>query len=333
MMFGMPWLATAAVLGAPGAAQANVHHVPCGSGRAGIQRALDSGGRVQLGSCVYRINGPLEIPSSTSLRGAGRARTVLRLTRASRTENGGFSVVLQQRRGEHDVRVSRLTVDANEHAVRSTVARSRYRVWSAIVDIRYATDVRITRVAVRHPYSYGIMLWDDHRSRVTRSRTSVSTSGVYDQLDGIHIAGGSHILVSRNRIDQRGGGRDGDDGVAIRIPEQLSTCDHIRVTRNRIRGGSNGAGLQIAIANRPGCSHLRITRNVVHGSPLGLHQRWYSGSRAPIRDVTIARNLFSHNDSWGIYLRSGNYGRYTLSHNRFVDDPAGNVYRGRRTGG
>lgn len=280
-----------------------------------IQAALDAaraagGGIVELPPGIYGLGGGrLQVPARTCLRGAGRRATVIRLLAgwagaAGRDRYDGYSVI-EGYPGDRlvGITLSSFTIDANESANRRAISASGHRLHSGLVDLRRVEDLTYGGLETINPYTYGLAAWDCSDVVVDGCRTSISTSGVYDQLDGLHLAGASRVMVTSNLIDQGSGGTDGDDAIAI--GDGSSGARDVVVAGNIVRGGANGAG--ITVWNDGGTVEgVVITGNDLWScSNVAIHTAWtdYGGTT---KDVALSENLIrdvtGENPSYGIVL-------------------------------
>ncbi|GAA3276632.1 glycosyl hydrolase family 28-related protein [Paenarthrobacter aurescens] len=255
-----------------------------------LQQAIDSaakigGAIIQLPEGVFTLERPLVIKSNVSLRGSG-PDTVLKAGPDFLEFEGPFGGhPLITTNGAQNVTISWLTADQNGEELEGNLPG---RLREYLVDVRHSTNALVQGVTTRNPYTYSIAVVASSNFCVRESRTTVTSSDHYDQLDGIHITDSHDGLVEGNTVDQRQGA-DGDDGL---VAQALGAPVHHVIYRNNdVRGGSHGSGLQLALSTHE-IHNITVDGNRFWGSPDGLITGYYDGGHAAVRDVTVRNNEF-----------------------------------------
>lgn len=257
-----------------------------------IQKAIDaasrrSGGVVQLAAGTYMVSRPLVLRSGVALKGAGKSTRVKAgpLFLKNRGPFGGHPLITTN--GSTKVTISDLVADQSGDTLNGNTP---YRLNEYLIDVRYTDNAVVQRVTTANPFTYSIAVVASTNFCVRNNFTSVSTSGKYNQLDGIHIFDSSVGVVQGNTVDQ-GSGSDGDDGlVAHSIGEPVHDVAYLN---NKVRGGRHGSAMQIAVG-AAGAYNLTIKGNRFWGSPNGLITGYYGG-RGPVKNVEVRDNVFQDN--------------------------------------
>lgn len=267
-----------------------------------LQNALTAantagGGIVYLPPGTYIVNKYLLIPSNVTLMGAGMGVTViksggsaLRTAGGVAPDGGGYSILQATGATRTNIAIQDLTVDGNESADRTALAASGVRLNSYLVDMRSVTGLRIERVATRNTWTYNMVPFNCNHVEIAECDVKdPGTTGVYDQLDGIHCLGTSQLRVHHCRVDNRIGG-DADDAIAVHVIPGANAINDVQIHHNVLRGGTNGNGVQVA-GDTVAISHVTISHNNIYDCPYGITSQWFSSSGgAPIRHLTIAHN-------------------------------------------
>ena len=271
-----------------------------------IQTAIDragaaGGGVVGLAAGTYLIDGHLRLATNVTLRGVGPA-TVLKagpLFLDTTGPHGGQPLITTD--GADDVTIAALTADQSGDTLDAADITGRLAEY--LVDVRGSTNTLVSGVATRNPFTYSIAVVDSTRFCIRGSRTRVTSSGRYDQLDGIHVLNSSRGDVLRNLVDQ-GLGADGDDGLVAHTMDGGSVHD-VRFVGNRVRGGSNGVAMDLATSTpRDRIHDVHIMGNVFYGSPAGIVSEAF-GSAGSIATLMIVHNSMHDNGGNAIDLRVG----------------------------
>jgi len=195
--------------------------------------------------------------------------------------SGGYPVLTTA--GAVNATIAHLTVDQSGDTLDGRVPD---RLSGYLVEIRRSTNAMVDDVHTRNPFTYSIAVAGSSRFCVRRSSTLVTSSGRYDQLDGIHVLDSSDGQIIDNVVDQRGG-NDGDDGL---VAHSLGApVRNVTYAGNKVRGGTHGGGLQIAAGDEP-IQGLVIKDNEFWGSPFGIRTGQYDHGRGSIHDITIEGN-------------------------------------------
>lgn len=263
---------------------------PDGNSSAVIQRAIDrasllGGAIVELSAARWFLDRPVVLKDNVELRGVG-AGTYLKASLSfleSQGPHGGHPLITTD--GAENVTIRGLVADQSAEILDANVARGRLKEY--LIDIRYSRNVVVKQVQTTNPFTYSSAVVGSECVCISNSRTTVTTSGKYDQLRGIHVLGSSFGRISGNWVDQ-GAGADGDDGMAAHTMGEA--VHDITYEGNVIRGGRHGAGLQFALDNEPIYS-IAVLDNTFWGSPVGIHTGYYGG-RAPLDNLVITGNKF-----------------------------------------
>jgi polygalacturonase len=279
--------ATATRLFAPSGLVANVP----GDDTHSIQEAINAassagGGVVALSAGTFPINGHLILKSNVKLTGMGPA-TILKAGPKfldSTGPDGGYPIITTA--GASNVTIANLTADQNGNVLNGNTDPAT-RLSAYLIDVRNSHNVVVNDVYTRNPFTYSIAVVGSNDFCVMRCNTRVATSGLYDQLDGIHILDSHTGQVIDNHVDQHAG-TDGDDGlVAHTIGAPVYD---VLYANNSIRGGSGGNGMQLAVGNYP-IYDLTIRNNDFYGSPSGIRIGYYnSGISGSVHNITITAN-------------------------------------------
>lgn len=255
-----------------------------------LQQAIDSasksgGAIVQLPEGVFTLERPLVIKSNVSLRGAGPT-TVLKAGPEFLEFEGPFGGhPLITTNGARNVTISQLTADQNGEELDGNLPG---RLNEYLVDVRHSVNALVEGVTTRNPYTYSIAVVASSNFCIRNNNTLVTSSGRYDQLDGIHITDSNNGLVEGNTIDQRQGD-DGDDGL---VAQALGASVYDVIYRNNdVRGGSHGSGLQLAVGDHE-IYNITVEGNRFWGSPDGVKTGYYDGGTAAVREVRVRNNNF-----------------------------------------
>lgn len=259
-----------------------------------IQAAINAAGRagggiVQLSAGQFNIDRPLVLKSNVALRGAGPA-TVLKATSRlldSKGPYGGYPLVTTD--GADHVTIAHLTADQNGDVLDGNISG---RLYEYLIDVRHSTNALVEGVSTRNPYTYSIAVVGSSNFCVRNNSTVVTSSGKYDQLDGIHITDSHSGIVAGNRIDQRQGA-DGDDGL---VAQTIGAPVYDVIYRdNEVRGGSHGSGMQLAVSGYE-IYDITVVNNRFWGSPIGVKTGYYDGGSQAVHDVAVRANIFVDTD-------------------------------------
>ena len=259
-----------------------------GTIQAAIDAAALSGGEVvQLPAGTYPLSRALVLRDGVALKGAGPG-TRLKAGPDFMGSQGPFGGhPLLTTNGASRVTISDLTAD---HSGDTLDGNTPERLTEYLIDVRYSNNVIVERVQTVNPFTYSIAVVASTNFCIRENATSVSTSGTYDQLDGIHILDSSFGVVQGNVVDQ-GSGDDGDDGLVAHSMED--PVHDVAYLGNTVRGGRHGSAMQIAVG-KAGAYNLTISGNRFWGSPGGLITGYYGG-RGPVTNVEVRNNRFEDN--------------------------------------
>ncbi|MBL8160162.1 hypothetical protein JNJ66_06940 [Candidatus Saccharibacteria bacterium] len=286
---------------------------------AAIQQAINQasaagGGTVALPAGTHTIDAPLILKSDVRLQGAG-ADTIIKAGAnflATPGPHGGSPLITTD--GANNVSLVNFTADQSGDVLDGN---SINRLNEYLIDIRFSTNVIVDRVHTRNPFTYSIVAADSTKFCIRGSSTQISTSGKYDQLDGIHILNSSFGDVIGNTVDQQSGGQDGDDGL-VAHPFNGEVHD-IAYIGNTVRGGVHGAGMQLAYtAAGDRIYNLTIQNNEFKQSPEGIHTGTYgeagSSDNIVIGGAPGKGNIF-HNNNGDAVTFEGALSNITVTHN------------------
>ncbi|MEZ0490923.1 glycosyl hydrolase family 28-related protein [Kineococcus sp. TBRC 1896] len=248
------------------------------------------GGVVRLSRGTYLTEAPIRLRSGVALRGDGSG-TVLKAGPdfLSRTgPHGGHPLLTTE--GADDVTIAALTADHSGDALDADVPG---RLVEYLVDGRHSENLLLEEVTTCNPFTYSIAIVGSSRFSVRGCRTSVSTSGRYTQLDGIHVLGSRYGEVIGNDVDQ-GGGDDGDDGLVAHTITQ--PCHDVVFRDNRVRGGRHGSAMQLAVGGAT-LHDVVVRNNFFYDSPRGLRSgQWSAGGM--LRRVIVGGDAAGGNAFW-----------------------------------
>ena len=261
---------------------------------AAIQAAIDGaarqgGGVVQLSAGRFDIDRPLLLKDNVALRGSGPATVLKASTRFLDTKgpHGGHPLITTE--GADNVTIADLTADQSGDVLDGNVDG---RLNEYLIDVRHSVNALVAGVTTRNPFTYSIAVVGSRDFCVRDSSTVAESSGRYNQLDGIHITDSHSGAVVGNRIDQRRGS-DGDDGL---VAQTIGSAVHDVVYRdNDVRGGSHGAGMQLAVSGHE-IYNITIENNRFWGSPSGVRTGYYDGGSQSVHDIAVIGNTFFEND-------------------------------------
>ncbi|MFJ4209635.1 hypothetical protein ACIPY2_14375 [Paenarthrobacter sp. NPDC089675] len=243
------------------------------------------GGVVRLVAGTYIINGKLRMANNVRLEGAGPA-TVLKAGPgflSNRGPSGGYPIVTTN--NASNTTITNLTVDQSGDTLAAS-ADTDGRLDEYVVDVRGGSNNVVDGVQVKNPFTYSIVAVATTRFCVKHSTTIASTSGKYDQLDGIHVLDSSFGDVISNTIDQRVG-TDGDDGLVAHTIN--GTTHDINYIGNKVRGGSRGNSMQLAVGNYS-IYNLTIAGNEFYGAPYGIRTGYYDDATGAVSGITLTGN-------------------------------------------
>ncbi|WP_284977722.1 glycosyl hydrolase family 28-related protein [Arthrobacter sp. fls2-241-R2A-200] len=245
----------------------------------------DGGAIVTLPAGTFTLNRPLILKSNVALKGAG-ASTVVKAGPdflKSKGPFGGHPLITTN--GAQNVTISQLTADQSGDELDGN---SSGRLSEYLVDVRNSSNAVIDSIRTRNPFTYSIAVVSSSNFCLRNNDTLVTSSGKYDQLDGIHITDSHDGTVEGNTVDQRQGA-DGDDGLVAQTIG--SPVYAVTYKNNKVRGGSHGSGMQLAVGQHE-IHDITIEGNQFWGSPDGIVTGYYGGN-APVYDVAVRNNTFS----------------------------------------
>ena len=254
---------------------------------AAIQNAINAWapGIIQLPSGTLGISNHLTLRSGIGLTSTGQ--TTLRAVNgflSAQSPYGGYPVISTA--GADNVTVSNLTLDQN--AIQLNQAALPGRLAGYLLEARESTNVLFSNVTTVNPGTYSIAVVGSSAFAVTGCSTSVTSSGVYNQLDGIHVLDSQKGFVFNNTVDQRvNGATDGDDGIALHTIGAV--VSDVIVAGNRVRGGANASGCIDFATGDYSISSVVIAGNECYGGPAGIVNSWY-GTKGNDTGITIAAN-------------------------------------------
>ncbi len=256
-----------------------------------IQMAIDAaaaagGGVVPLPKGTFVIDGHLILRDNVTLTGAG-PDTVLKAGSGfldTTGPQGGYPLLTTS--GAVNVTIDDLTADQSGDTL-DVNPSSGARLTAYLVDVRDSRNVIIAGVNTRNPFTYSIAVVDSSNFCVEDCETRVSAAVNYDQLDGIHILDSHGGQIIANDVDQRIG-NGGDDGLAAHTID--SSVYDILFAGNKVRGGADGDGLQLAVGNYP-MYNIAVRDNEFWGSPYGIRTGYYdTGTNGVVHNIEIEQN-------------------------------------------
>ncbi len=268
---------------------------------ASIPAALDAaaaagGGVVYLPRGVYRITDTLLVGSNVTVRGDGPGATILRGkvgNYAGKTSGGTTIAATLAAVGANHVSVQGLTVD---HQTNLTTANGIAFLPASVVAQDYqgtpCTDVAVHGVEVfgNAPAQYLIWSFRSQRIKVTHcTLDGYWTNGASTQ-EGIEIAGGYDVLVSKNQVKRIG-------NHAINV-SPIATYDNMEL------------------------DGLVVSDNVVQSSPIGIFLATYyeaTDGAQNLSNVVVAGNVVRDCTDTGILMVTGTAGS-TVENLAIVDN-------------
>ena len=249
---------------------------------------------------TFLIDGHLVVKSNVKLVGAGK-QTVLKAGPAfldSTGPDGGFPLITTS--GASNVTIAHLTADQSGDLMNANAFPRRLSAY--LIDVRNSKDAVVDGVYTRNPFTYSIAIVDSSGFCVTHSNTQVASSGLYSQLDGIHVLSSNTGQVIDNYVDQRIG-TDGDDGLVAHTKNE--PVYDVLYADNTVRGGSGGDGMQLAVGHYP-IYDVVIRNNTFWGSPFGIRTGYWAktGPSGAVSNIVISDNNI-HNLVPGIAFPSG----------------------------
>ena len=271
-----------------------------------IQEAIDSassagGGVVSLPAGTFIVDGHLVLKSNVKLTGVGPT-TVLKAGPRfldSTGPDGGFPVLTTA--GASNVTIANLTADQSGNILDGN-AEPDSRLEAYLVDVRNSHNVVVDGIYTRNPFTYSITVIDSNDFCVARCNTLVATSGLYNQLDGIHILDSNTGQVIGNHVDQRVGA-DGDDGLVAHTIK--APVFDVLYANNSVRGGNNGDAMQLAVGDYP-IYDVTIRDNDFYGSPFGIRTGYYTKISGTVHNIIITGNYIHDLVPGNSFPRGGN---------------------------
>ena len=258
------------------------------------QASAAGGGIVQLEAGTYLIDQTLNLASNVELSGVGTTQTIIKAA----TTN--ISLVSAQ--NTSNVTLNNFTADASGNTLADSNATLDYTI-----NIINSSNVIVQNIATINPFSYSIVSNNSSNFCIRDNSVQVDTSNKYNQLDGIHIEGGTKGDVLDNYVDNRyNNALDGDDGLVAQ--GYHSNESYVTYAGNIVRGGNNGDCMQFALG--PGnISNIVVKDNEFWGCPFGIRTGGYASSGA-ISNVTLddnyIHNLVPGTGPYGSFPNGGN---------------------------
>lgn len=278
-----------------------------------IQTAINhagnaGGGIVQLPTGIFLINEPLIMRNNVTLEGSGPLTYIKAGPKFLDTPAYiGYSIVTTN--GATNVTIANFTADQQGNVLNGN---SIDRFFGYVIHVFNSTNVIVQGVYVRNPFAYSLVAEDSTIFCFRNNNTQVDTSGIYDQLDGIHVLNSSYGDVLNNYVDQ-GYGADGDDGL---VAHTIAGSVHdITYAGNIVRAGKGGSGMQLALTNTTDTIYnITIQNNEFWGSPHGIRTGYYGQPGGSVHNIII-----------GGSSKNGNYMLTNTFHNTNTGD-AVNIY-------
>ena len=242
------------------------------------------GGIVMLPAGTFLINSPLIMKDNVTLEGAGE-KTILKAGPKFLTTDPSIGYSIVTTNGASNVTIANFTADQQGNILDGN---SIDRFFGYVIHAFNSTNVIVEKVSVRNPFAYSIVAENSTQFCFKNNNTQVSTSGKYDQLDGIHVLNSSFGDVLNNYVDQ-GYAADGDDGL---VAHTIAGNVHdITYAGNVVRGGKGGSGMQLALTNATDTIYnIKIQDNEFWDSPRGIRTGYYGGTGGSVHDVLIGGN-------------------------------------------
>ncbi|GAA1940552.1 hypothetical protein GCM10009738_12320 [Kitasatospora viridis] len=263
---------------------------------------------VALPAGTFVTNGHLQLKTGVELKGAGAGTTTIKAGPnflSAEGPDGGYPVVTTH--GASNVTIADLTADQSGDKLDQSALPGRLAGY--LIDVRNSTNALVTDVATNNPATYSIAAVGSTQFCVEHSSTRVTTTGMYDQLDGIHVMGSSFGYVLNNNVDQRyNGNTDGDDGLVAHTMTSTPTHD-ITYAGNTVRAGNGGDGVQLA-AGDGDIYNITIQNNEFYGSPEGIRTGWYNDQTGKVHDVLIGGSAATGNSIHGLVPGTGANGAF-----------------------
>lgn len=264
-----------------------------------LQAAIDAanaagGGIVPIPAGTYLVSRRVILKTGVTLQGAAKDQTILKATTGFNTQVGPFGgKPLITTNGWSNCTIRDLTLDQSGDTLDGNQTG---RLNEYLLDIRFSDNVIADRVRTKNPFTYSIVSANSTNVLIRHCDTSVVSSGVYNQLDGIHILNSHHVAVMYCDVDQGAvTASDGDDGLVCRTLTNGS-CHDIWYLNNRVRCGSNGHLMQFATDSATSTIYnIVVDSNEFYGSPRPVMAGFYSATNAVIDNIAISNNDFHDN--------------------------------------
>ena len=284
---------------------------------AAIQNAINAasqrgGGIVTLPAGTFLIDSHLVLRNNVGLKGAGAATVIKAGPGFLSTPGPGGGYPLISTAGASNTTISSLTADQSGDILDANTAT---RLSSYAVEGRDSSNVVVSGVYVRNPFTYSIAMVGSVNFCIDHSDVQAGTSSKYSQLDGIHILDSSSGQVINNVIQA------GDDGLAAHT--MGAPVHDVLFANNEVRGGSGTSGLQLA-AGAFAIYDIKVEDNDFYGTLLGIHTGYYGPDTGSVHNVVISGNyihdLTLGQQSPAISIvdpgRPGSVGNITVTGNR-----------------
>jgi hypothetical protein len=249
---------------------------------------LTHGGEVILPAGTWTIDSGIAVGSNVTLEGQGEGATILKAGSTflnSKGPAGGYPMVYAD--DASNVTVEDLTLDQQGQTLAAVNAGGRTN--EMILSDESSTNVLFYNVETEDPFSYSIGELNATQFCFSGDTTQVNTSGLYSQLDGIHLHNGSDGDVTDDFADQCHG-TDGDDAIALQA--WGGSVSKINIADNTSCSASANALRLAETESTDSIFDVQADANLFENSPGGVSTGYFPDGGS-IYGVDIDYNEFS----------------------------------------